>query len=330
MVYGYNDAHGSENLWSSLCTLSASVTKWIVLEDFNIIRDATEKISNIPPVLADITAFNDCLCYCQLDDLRGSGCDFTWTNKQADGTRVWSKLDRALVNSNWLTHFPNTYVDFLPAGLSDYSPVLVTLFEEIKAKARFSFLNCWISHPNYHSIIKEAWHHYEPGTAIHRLFSKLKRVKQALIHLHRQDYSNMEQRIKHAQQHLFSCQLELQQDPLSEALIKKEKMMSDQYYSLKKHELSILKQRAKAENIIDGDSASKYFFAKMKERKYYNIIGKIKDHNGRERKGMQDVAAGFIQYYHKLLGITQDITPMDATFIQKGSCVRQEDHSSLT
>ncbi|XP_074292746.1 uncharacterized protein LOC141619625 [Silene latifolia] len=44
-------------------------------------------------------AFNDCIRDCSLEDLSTSGRKFSWTNKHYDGSRVWSRLDRAMAIS---------------------------------------------------------------------------------------------------------------------------------------------------------------------------------------------------------------------------------------
>ncbi|XP_074304660.1 uncharacterized protein LOC141639429 [Silene latifolia] len=93
--------------------------------DFNIIRDAQEKISNTPPDLNDITEFNSCLERCGLDDLPDIGCEFTWFNKHDLSTRVYSKLDRVLTNADWILTFTQTYASFPSPNVSDHCPALL-------------------------------------------------------------------------------------------------------------------------------------------------------------------------------------------------------------
>ncbi|XP_074305112.1 uncharacterized protein LOC141640050 [Silene latifolia] len=145
LVYGNNDPQIRLDLWSALSSIKNTVTDWLVLADLNVVRDVSERVSLSPPDLADILDFNECILKFQLDDINGSGCDFTWTNKQDDSTRVWSKLDRVVANSSWLSNFPTTHVTFLPAGVSDHSPIM-------------------------------AWQTYVKGSAMFRVFSKFKNV----------------------------------------------------------------------------------------------------------------------------------------------------------
>ncbi|KAK9683531.1 hypothetical protein RND81_10G148300 [Saponaria officinalis] len=121
---------------------SSTIREWIILGGFNVIIDVSERISSILHNLDDILAFNSCFLHYGLMDLQSSGCEYTWTNKQDGADRVWSKLDRAMASGSSLTKFPSTSVHFLPAGVSDHSPTLVTILAEDIRPHRFSFLNC--------------------------------------------------------------------------------------------------------------------------------------------------------------------------------------------
>ncbi|XP_074305521.1 uncharacterized protein LOC141640737 [Silene latifolia] len=142
----------------------------------------------------------------------------TWTNKQDSLTRVWSKLDRALVNQQWITSFPTSYALFMESGLSDHTSVVVQLQEDIKTHKRFSFLNSWIQHPNYDSIVRDAWAPPIAGNPMFRLFTELNKVKHALTCFHRENYSDLPGRVKAAKVQLKDCQQQLLQDPFSSSL----------------------------------------------------------------------------------------------------------------
>ncbi|XP_074314006.1 uncharacterized protein LOC141649210 [Silene latifolia] len=232
VVYASNDAKERIELWSALSAISLTVASWIVLGDFNVVRNSG------------------------LDDIQGTDCEFTWTNKQEEGTRMWSKLDRALTNPGWSNQFPATSVNFMPAEVSDHSPVLVTVFKDAYTGSRFSFLNCWTLHPDYHSTVIAAWEAPVQGSNTYKFFSKLKVVKAGLKSLHKQHYSNIAQRVCSAKEKLHQCQLAIQGDPLSVALLDQERSLLDLYIKLKKAEGNILKQKAKLEHISHNDSST--------------------------------------------------------------------------
>lgn len=86
-------------------------------------------------------AFKNCLLSSGLSDIQSHGCEFTWTKKKSLATLVWSKLDRAILNDAWMHSFPASTAAFMPAGISDHSPIVVTIYngstkvaEELKPK----------------------------------------------------------------------------------------------------------------------------------------------------------------------------------------------------
>ncbi|KAK9697826.1 hypothetical protein RND81_08G063700 [Saponaria officinalis] len=206
-VYAFNDALARESLWSALRTISSTVREWVVLGDFNVVHDVAEKVSNSSHNLNDILAFNACILHCALDDLQSSGCEYTWSNKQDGNARVWCKLDRVLVNAYWLDQFSSSSATFLPAGISDHSPAVIDVFLEKRRKARFIFLNCWVSDPSYQTRVQEAWGSQVQGTPMFRLFSKLRNVRFSLQSMHRASYSGIQGRLQLAKDELEACQM---------------------------------------------------------------------------------------------------------------------------
>lgn len=96
--------------------------------DFNVVRDINERSSPNAHNLLDIAQFNSCILKSCLEDINTTGCAFTWIKKQGPSTRVWSKLDRALVNQSWVHPF-NALTAFIPpSGVSDHSYIIVSIF----------------------------------------------------------------------------------------------------------------------------------------------------------------------------------------------------------
>ncbi|XP_074315059.1 uncharacterized protein LOC141651239 [Silene latifolia] len=267
-VYASNNARVRVYLWTQLINISGSVKAWILLGDFNVVRDVSERISNTPPTLADILDFNSCLLKCGVDDISGTGCEMTWTNKQDIKTLVWSKLDRALANTEWLNIFPGASANFLPLGISYHSP--------------------------------EAWLEPVNGSQIYKLFAKLKNVKTRLINLHKGSFSQISQRVKTCKDELTACQQNIQDNLFSPTLYDQERNLIQMYSKLRKAEANFLKQKAKFSHISYNDSSSKYFFARMHERKQQQIIGCITDRHGQAQIGLDN-------------------------FIQQGPCIQDDD-----
>ncbi|XP_074278389.1 uncharacterized protein LOC141601980 [Silene latifolia] len=256
MVYGNNDPKEREDLWLALSSIKSTVTNWVVLGDFNVVQDVSERLSFTPPVLEDIRAFNESILHCHVEDITGSGCEYTWTNKQDDHSRVWPKLDRALANPAWFTTFP--------VGVSNHSPILVSVFEDPYITSRFSFLNFWISHPSYRSIVTQAWQAPVQGSAMFQVFGKLKSVRTGLFQLHKSHYSDLSSRVYKAKTTLLAHQEELLVSPFSLALINKERLLLADYWDLKNAEMSMFKQKDKIDHINHGDCFSNIFAPEFK------------------------------------------------------------------
>ncbi|XP_074291201.1 uncharacterized protein LOC141617971 [Silene latifolia] len=226
---------------------------WLVLGDFNVVRDPAEKLSPNPPILQEMMGFNSCLTTCHLDDLNSTGCELTWTNKHDSSTRVWSKLDRAFVNPSWLSSFPQSFAHFSESGISDHSPIIVHISEERKIQKRFNFLNQWISYPDYLSTVADAWRTDKQGSPTFCFFEKLKSMKHALTKLHSKDFAYISAKVKTAKIALKDYQAQLVQNPFSESLIKEEMLKLKDFITVKNQELNMLTQRAKIKHLQDSD-----------------------------------------------------------------------------
>ncbi|XP_074277583.1 uncharacterized protein LOC141601217 [Silene latifolia] len=230
-VYGYNDPRARVGLWDKLSYISSTmVLAWVVLGDFNVVRRLNERAGPNPPANQDIIDFNACLANCYLDDIHSMGSEFTWTNKQDVGTRTWARLDRVLVNPDWLTMFPTSYATSLPPGVSDHSPLVVTVAPSIQVPRRFSFLNAWQDHPDYQSIVNDAWNTSSYGTPMFQLFHKLKQVRFSLQLLHKIDFTNISEKVQVLRGQLEQCQIALQTDLFSPELLGEEKNLVQRQY----------------------------------------------------------------------------------------------------
>ncbi|XP_074296341.1 uncharacterized protein LOC141626407 [Silene latifolia] len=188
----------------------------------------------------------------------------TWRNKQDINTLILSKLDRALTNVAWQLQYLATSVVFLPAGVSDRSLILVTVYEDKHSGSRFSLLNCWVDHPTYHNLVKEAWMEPVQGSLIFTLFSRLKNVKTRLRTLHKERFTQIAHRVQACRDQLYDCQREIQ-DNLSSA--------------------DLYRKKNSWPNILPSG---------VHERQQQQIIGHIKDKDRNERIGLDnedDIAA---------------------------------------
>ncbi|XP_074300076.1 uncharacterized protein LOC141631281 [Silene latifolia] len=156
-VYGLNSLEGRVDLWTFIKGVKPTCP-WVCLGDFNCVRSLDERISNTAANLQALADFNYAITMAGLEDMVTHGFTFTWTNKQEDGERKWMKLDRVLINTEWAAVFSHSYADSLVAGVSDHSPLVVSIpSTEVPRPKQFRFLNCWAQDPSFPDIVKEVW-----------------------------------------------------------------------------------------------------------------------------------------------------------------------------
>lgn len=85
-------------LWRELEGLNVGLEPWLVIGNFNCIRNVEERIGGKPRLSITMQEFNQCIDKCGLLELRHSGGSMSCTNGQSGSNRKWAKLDQALVN----------------------------------------------------------------------------------------------------------------------------------------------------------------------------------------------------------------------------------------
>ncbi|XP_062103058.1 uncharacterized protein LOC133814061 [Humulus lupulus] len=166
---------------------------WMVIGDFNEILSLHERIGK--KVTTKLSSrFQDCLSFCHLEDLKFSGCFYTWNNKQRAKEKIYSKIDRALVNSQWTDYFPNSEAVFLPEGIFDHSPVLVHFYLKFAMEKKpFRYFWMWKEAPSFAVKIQTSWNILVVGTEMFQVVSKLKRLKQVFSGINREGFSDIQQ-----------------------------------------------------------------------------------------------------------------------------------------
>ncbi|KAK4390169.1 hypothetical protein Sango_2080200 [Sesamum angolense] len=119
---------------------------WIILGDFNCVKSPAEKQLGVPPTWYELKDFADCCLALGLHDAQTTGCYYTWYSN-SDSNPVWCKLNRVLLNNDWLEAGLHCTAHFNPPGcLSDHSPGIISIFDNPAPKPKpFRFFNIHIS-----------------------------------------------------------------------------------------------------------------------------------------------------------------------------------------
>ncbi|XP_021734972.1 uncharacterized protein LOC110701666 [Chenopodium quinoa] len=275
-VYGLNTAGARVQLWEQIIELSNKITgPWILQGDFNSVLNLKDRIgSNVS--LVEVKPFRSCLRSAGLTDWATGGMFYTWNNKQEGKDRVCSKIDRVIVNNEWMLKFADIEVTFFPEGLMDHSPCVINLFDSGNhTKKPFRFVNIWVESPEFLPGVKDVWCKMISGTPIFQCVRKLKEVKQFLKESKMGRFSCVEVDDAIAEKHLEDIQIKLQSDPGNEELISQERLARIQFSKTHSDRFNFLKQKAKVHWLKDGDMNTTFFHAMIRKRRLQNNIYSI-------------------------------------------------------
>ncbi|KAJ9535163.1 hypothetical protein OSB04_un001758 [Centaurea solstitialis] len=99
---------------------------WLVVRDFNCLLFPHDALGGQSRRNADMMEFAACLEDVELFDVRYMGIHHTWCQKPREEARLRRKLDRILTNTEFTSCFQDATARFLPRGLSDHSPGVIT------------------------------------------------------------------------------------------------------------------------------------------------------------------------------------------------------------
>ena len=111
---------------------------------------------------AAMRQFQDLVSNCNLLYIPYVGSVFTWWNKRVLNP-VGKKLDRALINGDWLRVFPQSYAKFDAGGVSDHARCMVTLTKcHVSTRKPFKFFNFLIENEELKPLFARKWAKSEP------------------------------------------------------------------------------------------------------------------------------------------------------------------------
>ncbi|XP_074288077.1 uncharacterized protein LOC141613236 [Silene latifolia] len=297
VVYGFNDDHDRLLLWQDLKFIQDNFHgPWGVCGDFNNVLNFNERIGS-DVLWSDIVEFRECVQYCGLVDIKRKGAFYTWNNKQAPGSRSYSRIDRFLVNAEWMDLYPLAYAHFLPEGLFDHNPC-VCYRREVRACRRppFRYYNMWSIDPGFKAIVQSVW--------------------------------SSPVRVGVAKALLEDIQIQLQALPSCPALIEAEREAADSLRHLSKVQYSFLSQKAKLDWTTNGDENTRFFHNHIRARQIHNSVMSIKGSDGAVYNNPKDIESAFLDYYKSLLGTCQATADVHFPTVRTGKLVTN-DHKQV-
>ncbi|XP_020262988.1 uncharacterized protein LOC109838968 [Asparagus officinalis] len=304
VVYALNQIEGRRDLWQDLLDFKRTVSgPWLVGGDFNAILNGEEKMGGAQVSDAETEDFQNFIVSSHLKHIKSTGCFFTWSNKQDAHTRIWCKLDRMLVNEDWILQYTSSQTEYLMPLCSDHSPGLITISDEqIEGKRPFKFFAMWAKHPDFLSTIRTVWEQQVQGYNMYRFYIKLKNLKPVLRDLNKRHFMNISEQVTRAKFELYEVQSQLSSDLFNSVLISKEKECIKKYTHLLDCENSFYRQKANISWGLHGDKSTQHFHSVMKNKRHHNKVLSLISQNGTRISDQQSIISEFVEYYKNLLG----------------------------
>lgn len=282
---------------------------WIQLGDFNVALRSSERMGDFDSSAAG--EFNQCLLDINMEELATRGSWFTWSNKRGGGGANMSRIDRVLVNGDWLDMFPESEALAYVPGISDHCSLLVTVFKEVACKKPFRFFNFWMKHHQFKELVQNSWLLPVTGSPMVRLSLKLRRLKPVLRDLNANCFSNISGRVMEARTQMENLQNLCSQNPGNESLREMEKKAIRVFMELSAAEESFKKQKSRVNWLALGDQNTKFFHHKVRSNRARNKILSLVTAEGLWLDKPEEVQHEIIQFYKGLLG-TKFLQSQDA------------------
>ncbi|XP_074297928.1 uncharacterized protein LOC141628730 [Silene latifolia] len=201
---------------------------------------------------AEMEHFQECVSFFCMEDITTTGALFTWSNKHEATERVYSRLDRAMGNLEWMELFGDYIANFHPEGLFDHCPC--TLVDR-----RFDI----------------------GGTRMFSVVKKLKSLKPVPKAINKHCFSDIENTTNIAGIALEHIQQELVGDSRNLELLQQEMDLAHNLKELIAARDSFLSQKAKVQWLIEEDLNTSFFHHTIKKRLMMNKVFPTEDQDGK-------------------------------------------------
>ncbi|PKU78251.1 Putative ribonuclease H protein [Dendrobium catenatum] len=299
VVYAANSPALRASMWHSLLELAEAISSpWIVMGDFNCFRVPGDKSGGNQTHPSRLGEFNNWIFNSGTLDLKSVGLNYTWHNGRVDDP-IHIKLDRMLVNHQWLHSFPSSYYKVLPPNCSDHSPLLLSSGDNYSNANRFQFKNFWLKMDGFWDTLISSFATYHDGSPISNLYAKLKNLKFQLKQKHWNNDHFLKSKMVELCQKQNLCLEQLQCNPLDPHLNAILKDINANISSMQEAWSSWIIQRAKAKWLSNGEDDLGFLYARIKSRVNSSTIKEIVTEEG-HFTSPNDIALVIVEHFRKL------------------------------
>ncbi|KAH0648141.1 hypothetical protein KY285_033389 [Solanum tuberosum] len=233
--------------------------------------------------------------------------------------RIFSRLDRAMGNDEWMMQYGQLVLDYKLPHISDHSLMHLDMkLQTSNTKTPFRFFNVWAKHKDFDSIVHRSWSGGLQGNKLRCIWHKLKELKPQFKELNDKKYRGAIERIQHIRNTLKLIQLNLSKK-YTDSMVQEEKELLIQLEKWINIEESIHQQKFRAMWIKLGDSNNKYFTAMIKERRHKKHIVELNSLAGAKLVEPAEIQKEIITFYQTLMGTAKtNTTAVSRTIMRTG------------
>lgn len=154
VIYGLHTINERLKLWEELGKMVSSTQDSLICKgDFNAVLTGEDKIYGKPVQEMEIKDFNDFMVDVGMTELKAIGRGYTGSNGC-----TCSKIDRAMVNAEWMLNMRQREICVMQPDTFDHSPLSMELdsTKEVNQEA-IKFFNCMTNHHEFLHRVKDAW-----------------------------------------------------------------------------------------------------------------------------------------------------------------------------
>uniref|UniRef100_A0A803PLV2 Reverse transcriptase domain-containing protein n=1 Tax=Cannabis sativa TaxID=3483 RepID=A0A803PLV2_CANSA len=297
-VYGLNTIEERVELWKELSNITCHGAPWLIVCDFNGAFFYDDRTGSRAVSANDLMDSTTWLAQTKVEALNCIGLKFTWSNKQDGKGRVYSKIDHAFTNEDWIDKIPNSMAVFRWETSSDHC-------------------YCVVKTQQQESLgIKP--------------FQKLMRLKHALKTFNKEEIFEVEQNYHQAKADNQCALTNAQATPTEEMAQLKEKVVVATFQQQAAMYQSFLVQRSKITWLSKGDDNNAFFHACTKKRRQENRIVSFINEDGEMVDGYNKVVQYFVSHFKNYIGSNSSISQQfDAKCMEMGPCLSVELQLSL-
>ncbi|GKC02761.1 RNA-directed DNA polymerase, eukaryota, reverse transcriptase zinc-binding domain protein [Tanacetum coccineum] len=230
-------------LWANLSNYKSIINDipWVIMRDLNVSLNLEDHSKGMSHLKQDMEEFRDCINHVQIKDICSSGLHYTWIKSLLNpNNKIMKKIDRVMGSEEFFRAHSRSHVVFLPYGISDHSPAILTCPQTLKAKKRsFRFANYVADKQEFQGLVKEKWKPAVEGFAMFKLVKMLKAMKSTLNKLNWKN-GNLFEKVKKLKLKLDEIQTKIIVDPTNISLREQGVCLDKEYITTLEDEEKLL------------------------------------------------------------------------------------------